>query len=529
MTIQTILQAYDVHLNHVYHVSNLALTMFDTMKPVHNLPRRARHLLEVGALLHDVGMSTNPEQHHLVGRDIVLDVDFPGLNDDARAIVACLVAFHRKKVRPNHEPTYLRLSKKQRDIALRLAALLRVADGLDYSHTQSTHISDCKVSGKQVLLRLKGPHTHEDVARAAKKADLWNKVLGSEVTIISDEEPMSYAEQGDGDTPISTAESEVAALKALDDPVVVLQPASLIRRPTSHDPLAALCLRMLRQTFRDLLSRERGVYEDRDAEDVHKMRVATRRLRALMPIVGEVAPPKQVRRSRRPLKDLARALGSVRDCDVFLEHIHTAMRDLPEDQRDGLSPLVMSLQRDRAMGRENLVDLLDHEEYATFKHHFAAFMTDRPEDWDTSLRVRDRIGSITWQRYEALRSYESVINARGTIDDTDELLLHDARIAGKRLRYVLDLFANVIGERSERLTPPLARLQECLGTIQDVATARSYIISLNLDNNRGDVIEHYLMGRLTHRSALMTELPNIWGQVFGSPYRRDLIDVIADL
>ncbi len=564
MTIQTMLNEYGVNVAHVRHVSSLALTLFDQVRQKHNLPRKARHLLEVGALLHDVGMTTDPKQHHIVGRDIVLHVDFPTLDADARAIVACLVSFHRKKVRATHEPAYLRLSKKDRDIALRLAALLRVADGLDYSHTQSTHLRGCKVSGKQTGLRLVGPHTHEDAPRAEQKADLWRKVLSREFAVVADEEPGTMPETMKelipaGETmpettqePVPTGEEtatpapgngkvlDVAqSLPALDDPTLLATPpVAFVHTPSSSDPQAETCLRLLRQAFRDMLSRERGGAEDRDPEDVHKMRVATRRLRAILPIAAEVAPAKPVRAASKHFKQLARLLGDVRDCDVFLGHVqhYTEQHSVPAESN--LVLLTNALQRDRAVAREKLLAHLESPRYERFKSGFAAFITDTTEEWNMVLRVRDRLGSIIWQRYEALRAYETGCTclytpvASTAIDSATEEHLHEARIAGKRLRYALELFGAILGDEAKHAIAPLSHLQDCLGGVQDIATAREYIATPSLQKHSRQpesALAGYLAHRERERETLLAQLPERWQHITGDYYRRTLAELLYAL
>ncbi|NTV64233.1 MAG: HD domain-containing protein, partial [Oscillochloris sp.] len=138
--IAAILDAYRVDRDHARSVADRSLDLFDAVADRYALPASARPLLELGALLHNVGLTTNPPEHHLVGRDIVLRQPIANLSRRDRLIVACMVAFHRKKVRPQQEPVFLALGKKSRPLALQLSAILRVADGLDYSQSQTTHL-----------------------------------------------------------------------------------------------------------------------------------------------------------------------------------------------------------------------------------------------------------------------------------------------------------------------------------------------------------------------------------------------------
>src|SRR5262249_51852641 len=152
-----------------------------------------------------------------------------------------------------------------------------------------------------------------------------------------------------------------------------------------------------------------SVIKDEDVEDVHQMRVATRRLRASLQVVEGVYEQKLIRRYRRGLWRIAQSLGAVRDGDVFLEHV-TAYRDsLPEADRARLDPPVEAVSAERARARAELLADLDATRYQKFKRDFAKFLTTpgagalgSPEPGVTQ-RVRDFAGSAIWRRYELWR------------------------------------------------------------------------------------------------------------------------------
>ncbi len=509
MSPETIFSQYRVDVAHTRHVAGLSLALFDSVRRAYDLPRKARGLIELGAWLHDVGVSTDVAQHHIVGRDIVLSTDLSDLNEDQRAIVACLVAFHRKKVRPEQEPSFLRLGKKQRQVALQLASLLRVADGLDYSHTQTTHIQACHVSDGEVRLSVAGPHAEGDGSRAAKKADLWRKVLGSTVQVTPT-------------APVEEATAPTEARAALADLAI---PALDIRPLVGEDSLSEDVRRLMRRYFQKMLEQERGVRADTDIEFVHDMRVATRRLRALFPLVEEVAPVKPVQACRRGTRKIARVLGSVRDGDVFLKQITTAMQDMPEAQREGMQPLTDALRQDRAAAFTRLIEVLDSAVYAAFKRDFATFMTDDAAQWDSRLRLRDMVGSTLLQRYERLRAYETQIDM-DNLADNDDTVLHEARIAGKRLRYLFDLFGDRFGKYLQPVLEPLVVLQENLGALQDIAVAKAYVAQIQANQEQQQTLDAYVASRDAERLQLLQEFPQVWQQIVGATYRRRLMELI---
>lgn len=513
MTTDELLTRYDVDLAHARHVADLALAVFDATRSLHAVPKGQRGLLEVGALLHNVGMTTDPPQHHIVGRDIVLGAQLDGFDEDERAVVACLVSFHRKKVRPNLEPAYLRLSKRHQQVALRLAAILRVADGLDYSESQATRIADCQIDTTGVCLQLSGPHAASDGARAVEKSDLWQKAFGVPVRVSIDET-----------IPQALPEPDEASF----------EPQAETRyQPTPQVTLAEITRQALRRHFRHLLAQERAVRADDDIEAVHQFRVATRRLRATLAVAAEVAPVDQIRAFRRAIQRVARVAGVVRDCDVFLAQIagysaEHATYNGHGNPAAGLDPLQSALQRDRSAAHARLIERLDGSRYAEFKREFAAFMTDDATGWNTRLRVRDLAGSMLWRRYEELRAHEVDFDPVD-LTQTDSEALHAARISGKRLRYLIEIFGETTTQPVKPLLEPLVALQDRFGELQDAAVAINYVNKLNLSADQRAGLVDYLARRTADHEYALQAVPAHWEKVMSATYRRRLMEFIVKL
>lgn len=194
-TLEAMCAEYGVDLAHARHVGALAAQLFDATQNVHRLPQNVRPLLEAAALVHNVAYEIDQPNHHLRGRDIVMAQPIRGFTDDERRILACTTSFHRKKVRPEAEPVYLELPEELRRDALALSALLRVADGLDNSQTQSTQITDVQMTADEVLILVDGPNAQTDAEQAQKKADMWAQVfpVRARITRVSQEAPAPAA------------------------------------------------------------------------------------------------------------------------------------------------------------------------------------------------------------------------------------------------------------------------------------------------------------------------------------------------
>lgn len=162
---------------HAEHVRELGLMLFDQLQAVHHLPPQSRVLLEAGALLHDVGHMVSHRGHHKHGEYLALNGDIPGLEGRDRAIVAAMVRYHNRKSEPaGHHVAYASLNSSDQQVARRLAAILRIAEGLDHSHRQRVTNLSASFQRDAVGLQIKarGDAT-EDLRDANRSAELFEK------------------------------------------------------------------------------------------------------------------------------------------------------------------------------------------------------------------------------------------------------------------------------------------------------------------------------------------------------------------
>jgi CHAD domain-containing protein len=255
------------------------------------------------------------------------------------------------------------------------------------------------------------------------------------------------------------------------------------------------------------------------------MRVASRRLRAALQVVEGIYDTDDIRRYRRGLRRVAQALADVRDLDVFRGHVLEYLATLPEESRVEIAPLVAAVEAQRAQARDALIDDLDERRYQKFKRTFAMFLTTPGaglaggDGIDATTRVRDFAGSAIWRRYEQWRAHEGALAS-------DEGR-HEARIAGKRLRYTLEFFADALGPNVEQVLTPLIALQECLGALQDSVVARQRVQTLGLGEHAA--VQVYLEARDTQGAARLEELQRLWEKVGSATYRRRLFELIVKL
>jgi exopolyphosphatase/guanosine-5'-triphosphate,3'-diphosphate pyrophosphatase len=187
----------DHDTTHGEHVRLLSRALFHQLRDVHGVPDDRGVLLEVAALLHDVGEVVNQRGHHKHSEYMIRWGRIPGLDDVGREMVALMARCHRKdpgraKQMINDSP----LSKEQRVHLRKMTALLRIADGLDTEHRSRVEQVVCTRMGEAIVLDLvvrDGPS--RDDAQLVRKADMLKEELGLDVRVtVARPVPMPAAE-----------------------------------------------------------------------------------------------------------------------------------------------------------------------------------------------------------------------------------------------------------------------------------------------------------------------------------------------
>ncbi len=204
-----------------------------------------------------------------------------------------------------------------------------------------------------------------------------------------------------------------------------------------------------------------------DPEHVHQLRVATRRAAAALRIFASCLPGRAAKRARRRLRRLRRAAGAARDWDVFTLDLLTRFAEVPERERAGLDYLLGYAAGQRAAAQVQLVDTARKD-----GEHFEAFLVETLDAVRSPGRDSDTLLTLARPLLAQLL-HELEEKANGNLSDYAHL--HQVRIAGKRLRYAMELFAGCFDESfKDALYPRVEEMQEILGRANDsfVATER---------------------------------------------------------
>ena len=167
---------------HAEQVARLALSLFDQTRMVHRLGDEERGLLQAAALLHDVGSFVSYNRHHKHSYYLIYHADIPGFTDRERELIATIARYHRRSPPKDRHEVFALLSLEERIVVRRLAAILRVADGLDRGHRRHVRSIQVHRRGARLVVEVEADEGAElEVWSAQQKSDLLEEVCGGPV------------------------------------------------------------------------------------------------------------------------------------------------------------------------------------------------------------------------------------------------------------------------------------------------------------------------------------------------------------
>jgi exopolyphosphatase/guanosine-5'-triphosphate,3'-diphosphate pyrophosphatase len=179
---------------HSQHVAKLALSLFDQTRPLHELGDDDREMLEYAALLHDIGQHVSRKGHHRHAAYLVENAQLRGFSPDEIEFLAALVRHHRRGDPKPSEPRFAALDKDARERLRKLAALLRLADGVDRGRRGVVENIDVQIGTDLVVLRLHADQDAElELWGVRRRRDLFEKIFQRELeaTIARRASPMA--------------------------------------------------------------------------------------------------------------------------------------------------------------------------------------------------------------------------------------------------------------------------------------------------------------------------------------------------
>lgn len=209
-----------------------------------------------------------------------------------------------------------------------------------------------------------------------------------------------------------------------------------------------------------------GVRKGEDIEAIHRMRVASRRLRAALPLFGPVVAAKKYEGWTDQIRGLTRALGEARDSDVQIEHLHDYVLSLPPGPtRPGARRLLLRLRQRRqrlqqAVGKA-LDDVVKSSVLMEMERKLRPIL-DGIDGTPRSLALCRMAWDSIREKLQLFLYYEPFIQQA---EDKEEL--HAMRIAAKRLRYTMEIFSPLFESELKPYLKVMRQVQEMLGDIHD--------------------------------------------------------------
>ena len=257
--------------------------------------------------------------------------------------------------------------------------------------------------------------------------------------------------------------------------------------------------------YAQILSHDPGTRVGDDPKDLHDLRVAVRRLRALLRAADALLVPEWSSSLRDELKWLGTELGPARDLDVLIGYLRGEAAALDGDSR-AFGEVLKRLEDERAAARERLLAALDSERYRDLLGTLdAASRAPHARALDAPL---DELAA------REFRGLAKAVQRLG--DDPSDDDLHRVRIKGKRARYAAELAEPIGGKRTARFVRRAKTFQDVVGEHQDAVVAEDRVRRVVADLTSNDAV--LAAGRVVERQRNRREearaaLPKAWSKL----------------
>ncbi len=443
----------------------------------------------------------------------------------------------------------------------RALALLGIKPGLEPLHEQASlarisEQADWHGLRARALLALQQGVPNKEVSRQINRSERtirrWQAAFHQQGLEIFPrslwEEPAPSLSRTDVEAPLV---SQPAVLEPVTQPS--LPKIKVLEKPglAPDDVMAEAARKTFAFHFQQMLLHEPGTRSGENIEELHDMRVATRRMRAALLVFSDYLDQEKYAPFGKGLRRTGRFLGEVRDLDVFWEKTRRYLDTLPLERQDELAPLQAVWQGARDQARDRLLAYLNGAHYDHFKQSFGEFLEihaagalspfssagqPRPD------RLRQVAPVILFQQLAAVRAYDQWV----TGPNVPLARLHQLRITSKGLRYSLEFLEEVLGSEVRLLIKEFKILQDHLGDLQDAVVAsnilRDFLTWGTWGHPQGKAaltppdapvvspgVASYLAARQTELQQLPITFIPLWEHVHSSEFKQNFIAALAVL
>jgi len=165
-------------------VAKLCMILFDALIREHGMNRRERMMLEVAAVLHEVGMFIKASGHNLHGQYIIEHSEIFGMQREEMDIIGNVIRYHRGNAPSPADISYSALQRAERILVLKMASILRVADALDRGHSQHIKQISVQKKGETLILHTEGNRDLSlELLGLDEKGGLFQDVFGYKIVV----------------------------------------------------------------------------------------------------------------------------------------------------------------------------------------------------------------------------------------------------------------------------------------------------------------------------------------------------------
>lgn len=283
---------------------------------------------------------------------------------------------------------------------------------------------------------------------------------------------------------------------------------------TQVNTLGDAAAHALEKYFRKTIAHETEVLKDKDAEELHQMRVGLRRLRSAVTGFEPILDlPKDAQEHK--IGKVGRILGTLRDLDVMLETLQKRYYpNLPTEEQEVLDKVLLNLLKQRHRALKRVRNVLEHKSYELLKKSIEEWLKKPKYRAIEHLPIAEVLPDLLLPQVSQFFLHPAWLLGTeyedGKIKVCDDLnaeaveqklasegtILHDLRKQAKRIRYLMNLFGDFYGETYEVYLEDVTTVQGCLGDIQDSEVLGEFLT---------DFLECDLKKELPKLAGLLTE------------------------
>ena len=290
--------------------------------------------------------------------------------------------------------------------------------------------------------------------------------------------------------------------------------------PEAAKPVSArqVAFLELRRQLAAWMQHEPGARLGSDPEDLHQLRIAVRRMDAVLGLFRDELPPALVR-ARKNAKAMQRTLGAARDLDVQLQQLARYCDELDEPERAAALPLRQRLETERERARTRMLRALDSETTRHWLETLERGSVDMTPALDAAP-AQTVMPDLLQRRFRRLRKAVRRLRQGAPMED-----YHRVRRRAKQLRYAIECGTELFGKPAQEVLKALRRMQTRLGENQDAYVAKSRLAALAAAPGAALPPETlFLMGRIAEHHLGVTAqahktLRRSWRKVRGKRWK----------